>query len=113
MLLLLGGAGDELQGIKKGVLEWADILAVNKADGAGERPARLAQRELTQALHYGQALAAWNCGFEGARGGMYASTRNAFQKQIAKLLEGGTPALPTSAKATVEAESLACPACVA
>jgi LAO/AO transport system kinase len=52
MLLLLGGAGDELQGIKKGVLEWADILAVNKADGAGERPARLAQRELTQALHY-------------------------------------------------------------
>lgn len=52
LLLLLGGAGDELQGIKKGVLEWADILAVNKADGAGERPARLAQRELTQALHY-------------------------------------------------------------
>jgi hypothetical protein len=44
---------------------------------------------------------------------MYASTKIAFQKQIAKLLDGGTPALPTSIKATVEAESLACPACVA
>jgi len=74
---------------------------------------KLKAGQLTQALQYGQALAAWNCGFEGARGGMYASTKSVFQKQIAKLLEGGTPALPASTKATVEAESLACPACVA
>jgi fructokinase len=74
---------------------------------------KLKAAQLTQALHYGQALAAWNCGFEGARGGMYASTKIAFQRQIAKLLEGGTPALPTATKANVKAESLACPACIA
>lgn len=69
--------------------------------------------QLTQALQYGQALAAWNCGFEGARGGMYASTKSAFEKQIAKLLAGDVPALPASTKAPVQAKHLACPACIA
>ena len=40
VVLLLGGAGDELQGLKKGVLELADIVAVNKADGEGARAGR-------------------------------------------------------------------------
>ena len=35
LVLMLPGAGDELQGIKKGVLEIADMIAVNKADGEG------------------------------------------------------------------------------
>lgn len=74
---------------------------------------KLRPTQLTQALQYGQALAAWNCGFEGARGGMYASTKSAFKGQIAKLLAGDIPALPASAKAPVAAEHLACPACVA
>lgn len=74
---------------------------------------KLKPAQLTQALQYGQALAAWNCGFEGARGGMYALTRSAFEKQIAKLLAGDIPALPASTKAPLEAEHLACPACVA
>ena len=65
---------------------------------------KLKPAQLAQALQYGQALAAWNCGFEGARGGMYASTKNAFEKQIAKLLVGDTPALPVFAIAPLEAE---------
>ena len=40
LVLMLPGAGDELQGIKKGILELADMIAVNKADDAGARAAR-------------------------------------------------------------------------
>ncbi|HEY1624662.1 MAG TPA: methylmalonyl Co-A mutase-associated GTPase MeaB [Streptosporangiaceae bacterium] len=50
LLLTLARAGDQLQGIKKGVLELADIIAVNKADGSHERDARAAARELSAAL---------------------------------------------------------------
>lgn len=52
VLLMLAGAGDELQGIKKGIVEIADILAVNKADGANLPRARLARAELDRALAY-------------------------------------------------------------
>jgi LAO/AO transport system kinase len=48
--LMLPGAGDELQGIKKGVVEIADIIAVNKADGAGAKPAGAAAAEYRAAL---------------------------------------------------------------
>ena len=50
LLLALARTGDQLQGIKKGVLELADVVAVNKADGAHERDARSAARELAGAL---------------------------------------------------------------
>jgi LAO/AO transport system kinase len=49
--LMLPGAGDELQGIKKGILELAEILFVNKADGENETRARRAARDLEAALH--------------------------------------------------------------
>ena len=52
LVLLLAGAGDELQGIKKGILELADILAVNKADGDNRNRAEAARREFSRALHY-------------------------------------------------------------
>ena len=52
LLLMLAGAGDELQGIKKGVIELADALVINKADGDNERPARLARNEYSRALRY-------------------------------------------------------------
>jgi LAO/AO transport system kinase len=51
LLLLLPGAGDELQGIKRGIVEMADLLAVNKADGDRLDLARLARREYYNALH--------------------------------------------------------------
>ena len=51
LVLLLARTGDSLQGIKKGVLELADVLAVNKADGDRALEAEKAARELADALH--------------------------------------------------------------
>lgn len=51
LVLLIAGAGDELQGIKKGVLEVADAIVINKADGDNKRRAELARREYETALH--------------------------------------------------------------
>ncbi|SCW79080.1 methylmalonyl Co-A mutase-associated GTPase MeaB [Ancylobacter rudongensis] len=51
LVLMLPGAGDELQGIKKGIIELADIVAVNKADGANLARARAAAGEYRGALH--------------------------------------------------------------
>lgn len=60
LLLTLARTGDQLQGIKKGVLELADLVSVNKADGPHERDARSAARELSGALRLLQpADAAW------------------------------------------------------
>jgi len=50
LLLMLTGAGDELQGIKRGILELADCIAINKADGANTEAAELARTELERAL---------------------------------------------------------------
>ena len=50
-VLALAGAGDELQGIKRGVLELADLVAINKADGDNEPRARRAAAELRRAMH--------------------------------------------------------------
>ncbi len=51
LVLMLAGAGDELQGIKKGILELADMIAVNKADGDNAQRAAAAAREYQIALH--------------------------------------------------------------
>jgi LAO/AO transport system kinase len=51
LLLTLARSGDQLQGIKKGVLELAEVIAVNKADGAHQGEAWQAARELAGALH--------------------------------------------------------------
>lgn len=51
LLLMLAGAGDELQGIKKGIMEMADTIAINKADGANKAMADLAVQEYSNALH--------------------------------------------------------------
>jgi len=51
LLVTLAGAGDELQGIKRGVMELADAVVVNKADGANLKAAEKARREIENALH--------------------------------------------------------------
>ena len=51
LLLLLPGAGDELQGIKKGIVEMADLIAINKADGKNATKAKQSRREYGSALH--------------------------------------------------------------
>jgi LAO/AO transport system kinase len=61
LLLALARTGDQLQGIKKGVLELADVIAVNKADGSHEIEAKRAARELDGALRLmGTSETGWN-----------------------------------------------------
>ncbi|MGK0494850.1 MAG: LAO/AO transport system kinase [Maribacter sp.] len=50
LLLKLSGAGDELQGIKRGIMEMADAVAINKADGENLKAAKLAEVEFRRAL---------------------------------------------------------------
>lgn len=57
LLIELAGAGDELQGIKRGVMELADAIAINKADGANATAAERARHQAENALHYFPASA--------------------------------------------------------
>ena len=78
--------------------------------GGQERMRGAGAEGVRKALRYGQALAAWNCAFEGARGGMYAVDRNAFDRQIIGLLEG-QPSLPVAEVTPTFGSAVACPAC--
>ncbi|MEH6764473.1 MAG: methylmalonyl Co-A mutase-associated GTPase MeaB [Aequorivita antarctica] len=51
LLLKLAGAGDELQGIKRGIMEMADSIVINKADGDNLKAAKMAKNEFNRALH--------------------------------------------------------------
>lgn len=62
LLLLLANAGDELQGIKRGIMELCDIIAINKADGDNAHAAELARKQYESALHYlGRDIAVLTC----------------------------------------------------
>lgn len=52
LLLMLAGAGDELQGIKRGIMEMADLIAITKADGDNRLKAEKAVGEYSNALHF-------------------------------------------------------------
>jgi LAO/AO transport system kinase len=61
LVLMISGAGDEIQGIKKGLMELADAVAINKADGDNIQAAERARREYLSALHLLKpASAAWS-----------------------------------------------------
>jgi LAO/AO transport system ATPase len=61
LVLMIAGAGDEMQGIKKGVIELADTLVINKADGDNIARATAAQAEMRRVLHYlHPATAGWS-----------------------------------------------------
>jgi LAO/AO transport system kinase len=62
LFLTLARTGDQLQGIKRGILEIADVIAVNKADGPGEMDARRAARELAGAIRMlrGHTAGGWD-----------------------------------------------------
>ncbi len=60
LLLMLSGAGDELQGIKRGIMEMADLIAITKADGTNMEKAGKAKTEYQNALHlYPPAFSGW------------------------------------------------------
>lgn len=60
LLLKLSGAGDELQGIKRGIIEMADAIIINKADGDNKKRAKMAKVEFNRALHlYPEKASQW------------------------------------------------------
>ena len=60
LLLKLAGAGDELQGIKRGIIEMADAIIINKADGNNKKAAKAAKLEFNRALHlYPEKASGW------------------------------------------------------
>lgn len=60
LLLKLAGAGDELQGIKRGIIEMADAIVINKADGDNVKRAKSAKVEFNRALHlYPEKESGW------------------------------------------------------
>ncbi|WP_370392232.1 methylmalonyl Co-A mutase-associated GTPase MeaB [uncultured Winogradskyella sp.] len=61
LLLKLAGAGDELQGIKRGIIEMADAIVINKADGDNLKAAKAAKLEFNRALHlYPAKASGWS-----------------------------------------------------
>lgn len=61
LLLMLAGAGDELQGIKKGIMEMADMVVINKADGDNITMSKIAKRQYQNALHiFPQSESGWS-----------------------------------------------------
>jgi sugar/nucleoside kinase (ribokinase family) len=78
-----------------GAGDWCTAGLLSKVGGSGFSGfSATSDQELAAAIRFGQALAAWNCGFEGARGGMYAMSKSQFQKQINEILSGSLKAIP-------------------
>ena len=67
--------------------------------------------EILDALRYGQALAAWNCRFEGARGGMYSMTAQEFEQQVLEILTGEVQSVPVKPISKDVEKAVNCPAC--
>ena len=92
--------------------DWCTAGFIAKAAVGGQMGIRrVGARGLRSALRYGQALAAWNCCFEGARGGMYAVTAEKFHRQIADLLAGQLEGVDDELVHAEVTEAVACPAC--
>lgn len=82
--------------------DWCTAGLLSKVASSGFSGfSQLTDLQVFEAIRYGQALAAWNCQFEGARGGMYAVSKSQFQKQVSELLSGSGKVIPLSATANV------------
>lgn len=91
--------------------DWCSAGLLSKMAPTGLAGFASADHEkLAEALRYGQALAAFNCAFEGARGGMYAVERERFDILIEQILNGSLGGPIPGAKAA-PAETVSCPAC--
>ena len=91
--------------------DWCTAGLIAKVAAGGLKGLRRAgARGVRAALRYGQTLAAWNCGFEGARGGMYSVSREAFENQIASLPEGRFEGIEDAGAAGIST-MVPCPAC--
>jgi fructokinase len=95
--------------------DWTTAGLVVKTGKAGARGfSQLSQGEIRKAIIYGQALSAWNCCFEGARGCMYHSDRETIDKWVTEIMNG-SGATNCRLDAIVSSDvrtTVACPACV-
>jgi fructokinase len=95
--------------------DWCTAGILHRLARGGLRSLRSASSaRLQDALRYGQALATWNCRFEGARGGMYQVSKATFERQVEKLLEGGAALPVASGEELATAAKLLgcfCPSC--
>lgn len=91
--------------------DWCSAGLLSKIARTGVSGLRTASADnLRGALRFGQALAAWNCAFEGARGGMYAVDRDRFDDLIGQILDGSLGGPIPGPKAALD-EIVSCPAC--
>lgn len=94
--------------------DWCTAGLLSKIAGEGTAGLkRVSATLLRDALQYGQALASWNCGFEGARGGMYQVKKLVFEREVSRILRGDTKRSFRRASASdgVVPDAVACPAC--
>jgi len=80
-----------IEGIKDtaGSGDWCTAGLLSKVAAKGLAGfAKASEQQIADAIRFGQTLAAWNCQFEGARGGMYAVSKKQFEQQISELLSG-------------------------
>lgn len=96
-----------------GAGDWCTAGLVDRLGREGaERLRGVKPSDVEAALRYGQALAAWNCGFVGARGGMNHMTAEECQEQVLQILAGRVPDADTPVKAANAAPGRTwCPAC--
>jgi sugar/nucleoside kinase (ribokinase family) len=94
--------------------DWCTAGIVSKIGAHGSRALHtLGEDDVLEALRYGQALAAWNCSFEGARGGMYTVSKDDFKKAISQIIRGQSRTHSSNTTLTDAQETLAifCPNC--
>ena len=98
-----------------GAGDWCTAGVLNKLARGGLAELRKADgRRLREAVRYGQAIAAWNCRFEGARGGMYGRTRAQFAEEVEEIRAGQALDAPEGRLAEEEGGRLrsVCPSCM-
>jgi len=99
-----------------GAGDWCTAGVISSLGHLG--PAKLAKATLADieiALKRGQAMASWNCQYDGARGGMYVSSKAEFEQAITNILKGKTQSVAKLVTASVrsKAEPVWCDCCLA
>ena len=97
-----------------GAGDWCTAGLIHMLTTPSKSPKRMSEKIITDALRYGQALSALNCGFEGARGAMYGIQKSHFEKEVQLILDSNEASISTvdsfSSDVTNTPECV-CPAC--
>jgi fructokinase len=97
-----------------GAGDWCTAGLIHMLVKSNESLDRISEKNIAEALRYGQALSALNCGFEGARGAMYGIQKSHFFKEIQFILDREEATPPAVDSLSLEAKKQArcvCPAC--